>query len=202
MVPFSLVESAGLPAHALSLLEVVPDQGYRYTLNYLNHPDSIVFTKKIDAGTVLADPDDIADSEDLLFFFDYENSVQPNRILKNQFLLEFLTTDKLSSYGYAFAIRQLVVENKLTLKTDIGTHTHLVMGGSVRFLDAKQLQDFDTEPFARRDISSHQISSNSVIKVGPQRQFQEGDDALGCPAGGCNLWATNVSANADSRCFS
>ncbi len=190
VVPRSVVEASGQSAGAIALLEDLGDEGYRYTQEYLNAGGN-VFTKKIDGSTVLTDSSDIADSEDLLIFFDYENTTNPDRTIKNKFLLEYLTTFKISSYGYAFAIDQLIIEDKFTVEFGFGDNTDVVLGTSFRYINAQQLQDFDAEPFARRDITRNTISANSVLRIGPQRVPLTGDNR--------NLWATNLSANADSK---
>ena len=164
VVPRSIVEGSGQSAGALALMDDLGDEGYRYTQEYLN-AGGIVFTEKIDGSTVLTDPSDVADSEDLLIFFDYENTNNPNFIIKNKFLLEYLKTFKISSYGYAFSIDQLVIEDKVTLDFNLGDNNDIVFGASVRYLKAQQLQDFDAEPFARRDITRENISSRIQSSV-------------------------------------
>ncbi len=206
VVPRDLVDGSGQSAEVIALLEDLDEEGYAYTQNYLN-AGGTVFTKNIDGKTVLTDPADVADSEDLLIFFDYENTRNPDLVIKNKFLLEYLTTYKVSSYGYSFAIDQLVIEDKVTFEFNLGDNNDIVLGTSVRYLNAKQLQDFDAEPFARRDITRREISANSKLKTGPQRNVvppipfgPTPDVELGfCPEEGCNLWASNLSANSDSK---
>ncbi len=190
VVPRSVVEGTSQDAATIALLEDLGDEGYRYTQDYLN-AGGTVFTEKIDGSTVLTDTSDVADSEDLLIFFDYENTTNPDRIIKNKFLFEYLKTNKISSYGYAFAIDQLIIENKLTIEFSYGDSTDILLGSSIRYINAQQLQDFDAEPFARRDITRPEISGNTVLLVGPQRAPLTGDNR--------NLWSSNLSANADSK---
>jgi len=139
-------------------------------------------TVQLDDRRVLSDPNDFADSRDLLWFVDLVNQRTPGRTWKNQFLVDWLETDKRSSYGYAFQSEQFVVENKLTFERTLagGPLRRLVYGGALRYAWAHQLQDFSAEPFSRRDISQPDISPNSVVLTGGQRPLT-GDTR--------NLWA-------------
>ncbi|HYD85186.1 MAG TPA: TonB-dependent receptor, partial [Opitutus sp.] len=139
-------------------------------------------TVKLDGRTVLSDPNDFADSRDLLYFADLVNQRTAGRTWKNQFLLDWLETDKRSSYGYAYATEQLVLENKFTVEQTIlaGPLRRLVYGGALRYAWAHQLQDYSAEPFSRRDISQPEISANSIVLTGAQRP-QTGDTR--------NLWS-------------
>lgn len=127
-------------------------------------------TTKINGDQVLADQGDFANSANFLYFADLVNVRSSTLTLKNQFLIDYIDTDKVSSYGYAFAMKQFVVEDKVSAEQKFtGILSSLTYGGSVRYSWAKQLQDFAAEPFSRRDISKKQISANSVILTGPQR---------------------------------
>lgn len=140
------------------------------------------FTVKLDGRTVLSDPSDFADSRDVLFFADLVDQRTAGRTWKNQFLLDWLETDKRSSYGYAYATEQLVLENKFTVEQSLsfGPLRRLVYGGALRYAWAHQLQDYSAEPFSRRDITQPQISANSIVLTGAQRP-QTGDTR--------NLWS-------------
>lgn len=165
--------------------------GYLYTPAYFTAGGK-VFTTKIDGSTVLSDSSDYADSENLLYFFDAESNRNANVALKGSFLLDYISTDKLSTYGYAISTDQLVLEAKGTATEafDVLAGMNLTYGLSARYTDAYMLQDFFDEPFSRRDISSGVISANSVILTGPQR----GPD-------GKNFWSPTAQggANADSK---
>lgn len=139
-------------------------------------------TTQLDGRTVLADPNDYADSRDLLGFIDLIDQRRRGLTLKNQFLVDWLETDKRSSYGYAFRTEQIVLEDKVTAEhtLDYGPLRRLVYGGSLRYQWAHQLQDYSAEPFSRRDISAAAISANSVVLAGSQRP-STGDAR--------NLWA-------------
>jgi iron complex outermembrane recepter protein len=88
--------------------------GYQYTPAYFNAGGQ-VFTRNIEGSTVLSDDKDYADSENLLYFLEIENSANKDRILKGQFLLDYINTDKLSTYGYAISTEQLLFEAKGTV---------------------------------------------------------------------------------------
>ncbi len=162
--------------------------GYRYTQEYFDL-GGIVFTESIEGSQVLADAKDFADSRDFLFFFDFLNKSDPDRIIKNQFLLESLATEKLSSYGYAIETRQVVLSNRLAVTRRAPFYdTTLNYGASFRFTYAKMLQDFFAEPFSRRDITLADISPNTVVLTGPQRA-----------PNGLNLWSPTRQGGANVR---
>jgi iron complex outermembrane receptor protein len=127
-------------------------------------------TTKIDGNQVLADQGDFANAQNFLYFADLVNTRSSSLTLKNQFLIDYINTDKVSSYGYAFAMKQFVIEDKISADQKFnGILSNLTYGGSIRYSWAKQLQDFAAEPFSRRDISKKQISANSIVLTGPQR---------------------------------
>jgi iron complex outermembrane receptor protein len=128
------------------------------------------FTTKIDGNQVLADASDFADAKNFLYFADLVDNRSANLTLKNQFILDWIDTKKVSSYGYAFNMKQFIAEDKVSAEHKFtGILSTLTYGGSLRYSFAHQLQDFAAEPFSRRDISSAQISANSVVLTGPQR---------------------------------
>ena len=140
-----------------------------YTAAFFNAGGKAL-TTKIKGSQVVADPGDFANSQNLLYFADLVNTRSSSLTLKNQFIIDYIKTDKLSSYGYAFAMEQFIIEDKITVEQKFnGKLTSLSSGGSVRYSWAKQLQDFAAEPFSRRDISKSQITSNSVVLAGPTR---------------------------------
>lgn len=149
--------------------------GYQYTDAYIDGPDGLrgtgddglVFTTPIDGDTVLSDEADFADSTNVFWFADLESRRHPDRTVKNQVIVDYIRTDKRSSYGYAFESEQIVLEDKLSLTEDLDfLDTRLTYGASARYTDAWQLQDFWDEPFSRRDISADGISGNSVVHAG------------------------------------
>jgi iron complex outermembrane receptor protein len=149
--------------------------GFQYTPAYINGADTVagtnddgrIFTTKIDGSTVLADEADFADSQNFFWFADLESRRNPDRTIKYQTIVEYISTEKRSSYSYAIDTEQFVNEHKLTLTEDIDFFdTTLTYGASIRYTRAKQLQDFWDEPFSRRDISRGTISGNSIVFSG------------------------------------
>lgn len=156
---------AGIPAGDLPFIAQTAS-GFQYTPGYFAGGGE-VFTQKVDGSTVLADPSDFANSQNFFWFADYESKANPDRSWKNQFIFDYITTEKRSSYSYAIDTKQLVLENKLSLTEDFGfLNSSVTYGGSVRFTKAEQLQDFWDEPFSRRDITAPGISGNSVVFAG------------------------------------
>jgi iron complex outermembrane recepter protein len=141
----------------------------QYTAAYLN-AGGPVCTVPIDGSTVLADPDDHANSQSLLWFCDVVHELGDGRRVKNQLLVDALRTAKLSSYGYAFDNDQVVFNEKLSLEQTLplGRRTHAALGGGLKYTFAKQLQDFDDEPFSRRDITNPVITTNSIVLSGAE----------------------------------
>ena len=144
-------------------------------------------TTKITGDQVVADPGDFANAQNFLYFADLVNTRSSTLTLKNQFIIDWIESEKVSSYGYAFNMKQFIVENKITVDQKFnGILSSLASGGSIRYSWAQQLQDFAAEPFSRRDISQKQISANSVILTGPQRPLF-GDTR--------NLWSQGASTD-------
>ena len=150
--------------------------GYQYTPAYFA-AGGTALTKKIEGNQVLADDKDFANSENFFWFADLDSKVNPDRTIKNQVIVDYINTEKRSSYGYAFDSEQLVVENKLSIVEEIPLLKSLMTyGASYRFTDAMQLQDFWDEPFSRRDISTGLVSANSIVVAGdsPYGNFWNG----------------------------
>jgi outer membrane receptor protein involved in Fe transport len=103
--------------------------------------------------------------------------------------MERLTTEKASTYGFAFNSDQLVLQGKLEYQPTLANPNHrLVAGLDVRYTDAHVLQDFDAEPFSRRDLSRNTISSNSIIAAGGM-----------IDPDGLNFWSSFSTASLDSE---
>jgi iron complex outermembrane receptor protein len=170
-------------------------EGYLYTADYFQAGGK-VFTAPLDGAEVLADARDFADSEDFMGFLDLTHEVNDRLTLENKFFAETLETDKRSSYGYSFRSAQDLVDNRLSLSYDFdgGSWWDLAIttGVEARYAEATQLEDYWTEPFARRDLSTGEIPANSVLLSGAQT------DSL---VGGNNYWngggpATGIEPNA------
>lgn len=171
---------------------------YVYTPDYFAAGGEVL-TQPIKGSTVLADPNDFADSEDVIAFLDLEFLGNPDRRIEWKNFFEHLTTKKQSSYGYAIDTRQEVFASKF-LVTDkvLLPQTTLQYGAGIRYTDAWMVQDFFAEPFSRRDLTRDTISATSTILTGSQA----GPDGknLWSPSGGANveseLWQTSLFAQA------
>lgn len=165
--------------------------GYQYTPAYFEAGGS-VFTTQIDANQILSDAADHADSENLLWFLEVESTANAERTLRSQLLVDHVSTDKLSTYGYAIQTEQTVIEAKFSAeeRVDFLGEMKATYGVSARYTDAKMLQDFFDEPFSRRDVSRSEVSANSTIPAGPQTDPD-----------GTNFWSptSHGGANAHSR---
>lgn len=189
ILPAAIAE-ARLAPDRLALLEDRrgPDGGYRYTQAYFDAGGEAL-TQKIDGSTVLSDPDDFANSRDFLWFLDAASTRAPDRTLTWKSFLEQLATDKHSSYGYAIATKQLVVEQKLLVEQRElqPADTTLSYGASFRYSYGWTVQDFSAEPFNRRDISRASVTDNSRVRAGADRD----------PAGRA-LWSASLGASTES----
>ena len=174
----------------LALLEDrrAADGGYRYTSAYFAAGGQAL-TEKIAGNTVLSDPHDYANARDFLWFLDLVSTGHSDRTVTWKSLLEKLKTDKHSSYGYAIATEQLVLENKLLVEQrDLHpAGTTLTYGASLRYSYGWMVQDFAAEPFNRRDVSRLTISPNSRIPAGADLD-----------PNGRNLWSTGIGGSTES----
>ena len=207
VVPSAIIQSAGLndaqmnalkdlsdPEVRSAIYEGLPEDIIQTTSGYLYTPDYFlaggpVFTEKIEGSTVLSDRSDYADSEDLMVFLDLDHYLSESTVITNKLFFEQITTNKLSSYQYAFQMDQTVLDDRLsfTTKFDAGEYTHFILdyGVQARYTESKQLQDFWAEPFARRDISRDSISKNTVFLSGGQID----------PLTGNNYWGGGFGAS-------
>ena len=163
--------------------------GYQYTPTYLA-AGGHVFTAPIAARTVLASDEDFADADNLLYFANLVQQRDNGATLTGQFLLDYIHTNKISTYGYGVSTDQLIMEAKLSHRRQFDwLDTTVTSGASIRRSHSILLQDFFDEPFSRRDITRPAISPNSVIPVGPQTD-----------PNGVNFWSPTAQggANADS----
>jgi iron complex outermembrane receptor protein len=189
IVPAAVAEARLAPAQ-LALLEDRrgPDGGYRYTQAYFDAGGQAL-TQKIDGSAVLSDPDDFANSRDFLWFLDATSTRAADRTLTWKSFLEKLATDKHSSYGYAIATEQFVLEHKLLVEQRElqPADTTLTYGASLRYSYGWTVQDFAAEPFNRRDISRPALTANSRVPTGADRD----------PTGR-NLWSASLGASTES----
>jgi iron complex outermembrane receptor protein len=177
--------------------------GYQYTPAYIAAGGHI-FTTPISAGTVLASDDDFADADNLLYFANLVQRRDNGATLTGQFLLDYIHTNKISTYGYAVNTDQLILEAKLSYQRHFDwLDSTVTTGASVRRADSTILQDFFDEPFSRRDISQPEISANSVLPVGPQTDPNGINYWSPTPQGGANaestLWQNSLFVYAVSH---
>lgn len=177
--------------------------GYQYTPAYFAAGGS-VFTAPISRGTVLASDEDFADADNLLYFADLVSRRDSGATMSAQFMLDYIGTDKSSTYGYATNTNQLVLEAKGSYQQSYDfLQTNLTMGLSARRSEAKTRQDFFDEPFSRRDISRPEISGNSTIPVGAQTDPDGVNFWSPTAQGGANaestLWLLSAFAFAENR---
>ncbi|MCF3648552.1 TonB-dependent receptor plug domain-containing protein [Synoicihabitans lomoniglobus] len=180
---------AGFSAADLATIDQT-SSGYQYTPAYFA-AGGTVFTTPISAGTVLASDEDFADADNLLYFAKLVQQRASGATLTGQFLLDYIHTNKISTYGYAVSTDQLVLEAKITHQQSLDwLDSKLTLGASARHTHATLLQDFFDEPFSRRDITRPAVSANSVIPVGSQTD-----------PNGVNFWSptSQGGANAESR---
>ncbi|MFZ5496450.1 MAG: TonB-dependent receptor domain-containing protein [Verrucomicrobiota bacterium] len=189
ILPAATAETRIAPA-LLALLEDrrATDGGYRYTQAYFD-AGGTALTEKIDGATVLSDPDDYANARDFLWFLDLVSNRAADRTVTWKSLIEKLETDKHSSYGYGVATAQLILENKLLVEQRglPVADTTLTCGASLRYSYGWMVQDFAAEPFNRRDISRAEISANSRVPAGADRD-----------PNGRNLWSTSIGGSTES----
>lgn len=179
-------------AEAGSLLEAVdrtPQDAYLYTPEYFAAGGQAL-TVTLPRDRVLSDPRDRADSVNALMAIDHETRLEGGGRLLARFYAEHLETEKLSTYGFAMETRQRILHGRLEWAGESsGVERPFVLGLDLRFAEADMVQDFDAEPFSRRDLSARTISSNSVVRAGGQR----GPDGL-------NYWSSfgNASQRSES----
>ena len=148
-----------------------------------------VLTDQLRKNRVLADPADKADSRDYIAFADLETRLDNDSRLVTRFFMERLLTEKISTYGFAFKHDQLVLQGKTEYQGFIRDPRNAYSFGlDLRYTDAHVLQDFDAEPFSRRDLTRDTISGNSLIRAG---------GAVG--PDGLNFWSSFGTASLDSE---
>lgn len=189
ILPAATAEARIAPG-LLALLEDrrAADGGYRYTSAYFA-AGGRALTERIDGSTVLSDPHDYANARDFLWFLDAVSTRAADRTVTWKSLVEKLATDKHSSYGYAVATEQLVLEHKLLVEQRVlpPADTTLTGGAAFRYSYGWTVQDFAAEPFNRRDISRPVPSANSQVPAGADLD----------PAGR-NLWSTGIGGSTES----
>ncbi|KAF0093040.1 MAG: putative TonB-dependent receptor [Puniceicoccaceae bacterium 5H] len=177
-------------ADALATVDVHTQDAYVYTPEYFAAGGEAL-TQEIDRSNILADPEDTANSRDYLFFAELTHELGPDATLRYQMLTEGLETRKRSTYGYAHNTEQFMVGQRLSLELDLPDwNTDVTTGVAFRGSYAEMRQDFDAEPFSRRDLTADAISDNSVVLAGGKTDPD-----------GNNLWSTFGGASEYSHLY-
>lgn len=172
----------------LAQVEVRPQDAYVYTPAYFA-AGGTALTEILERDRVLADQRDKADSRDYIAFADLESLLGNGDKLLARFFIEKLSTEKASTYGFAFNSGQTVLQGKVEYHPVLSSGSHQFSTGlDIRYTDASVLQDFDAEPFSRRDLSRETISANSVIRAGSMED-----------PSGANLWSSFGTASLESE---
>ncbi len=156
--------------------------GYKYTPDYFAAGGEL-FTRPIAGNDVLSDASDFADSQTFLWFLDFAWAGGGGRTLTLKTFYESVSTQKLSSYGFARASDAWALHEKLVVDE---THDSrwgriaLQYGADVRFGSNNDAIDFGVEPFNRRDVSSTAVPAWTVVQVGPQYDWDP--TSVGLPA--------------------
>lgn len=192
VLPESAVPSFALWARAeaekiLDGLTVAPEDAYLYTPEYLAAGGEVL-TDSLPREVVLSDERDRADSWDAILFADAEARLSGEQRVRARLFAEGLSTEKRSTYGFALDTEQVVVNGRLEWSGRMPDgRSPVTLGLDVRFNRAETLQDFDAEPFGRRDLSRGTITDNTVVAAGAAR----GPDGL-------NLWSSFGNASQES----
>jgi hypothetical protein len=182
------------PAQSLlEAVEQIPQDVYLYTDDYFAAGGEVL-TVKLPRDNVLSDPRDRADSVNALMAIDLETRLDGGGRLLARLYGESLQTDKVSSYGFAMQTQQRILHGRLEWNQEPGrTEDILTLGMDIRYAEAEMLQDFDAEPFSRRDLSRDGISGNSVVRAGGQR----GPDGLNhwSSFGNASQWSNSLQVD-------
>jgi hypothetical protein len=164
-----------------------PQDAYLYTPEFFAAGGEAL-TVRLPQERVLADPADKADALNLIAFADLETRLSGDAVLLWRGFFEYLDTDKVSTYGFAMDTRQWIGHLRGEWQEEtLPGRLRLVAGVDLRFNRARMLQDFDAEPFSRRDLSRAGISNNTVVAAG---------GALA--PDGLNLWSRFGNASQES----
>jgi hypothetical protein len=188
-VPPFASNARAFAAELLAQVDVAPQDAFLYTPAYFAAGGKVL-TTPLDSSKVLADPDDRANARNAIAFADLETVLGPDRSLLIRFFGEHLDSDKASTYGFAFRSRQWIANLRAEYQMRFNDGRSFVhIGADLRYSHARALQDFDAEPFARRDLSRADISPNTVVAAG----------AAVSPVDGLNFWSTFGTASEQSE---
>ena len=130
-----------------------------------------VETVRISGKQNLSNPDDFADTNNILFFWDTLLSGSDQVAITNKVYFESYSRSKYSTYGYAEEGENSTIENKTIVEHAMPNKPivdSLIYGTSIRFEDALAKTDFTAEPFSRRDITKPE-NLNTILPAGGDR---------------------------------
>lgn len=185
--PAVLEELRAMAAASLAGVSRGPQDLFVYTEAYLAAGGPVI-TEELPRSRTLVAPEDFADADNGIFFLDFESRGSAPWSWTNRTFVEALRTNKRSTYGFAFSSRQALAENQTRLRRAFEeAEGAFSVGLSLRASHARMVQDFDAEPFSRRDLSRREISPNTLVAAGDERGLD-----------GNNLWATFGGASGRS----
>lgn len=164
----------------------VVQDAFRYTREYIDSGGE-VFTAPIADSNTLSDKRDFADSTNFFWFGDLDFSPSEARTITWKNIFEYLETSKNSSHGYGFYSEQVVFDTKLLVRErEWIPNSVLSYGANLRYHFAKQLQDFATQPYTRRDLLAG-ATGNDFVFAGALRNPQ-----------GQRLWVPGASRESET----
>lgn len=132
---------------------------------------NLVETVKISGRQNLSSPEDFADTDNILLFWDTVISNSDQFSITNKVYFESYNRHKYSDYGYAEEGENSTIENKIIIEHMMPNKPIIdsfVYGTSIRFEDALAKTDFTAEPFSRRDITKLK-NFNTILPAGGDR---------------------------------
>lgn len=142
--------------------------GYKYTPGYFSAGGEAI-TQKISGSTVLSDSSDYANSQIGVWFGDLVWQGEDRKITLKSYV-ESMETEKVSSYGFAHFSEGYAVNEKLLIEEShniFGIPFMFQYGLDWRRTEVNDANDFNYEPFNRRDITQSLIRPWDVVLTGP-----------------------------------
>ena len=137
-------------------------------LGGIANPGPGITTARVDGSQILTSPNDFANADTYLFFFDTTFAASDDLTITNKLFVDAYAREKTSDYGYGEFGENFTIENKIVVDHALGGSSRLTYGVSVRYEDALAKTEFTVEPFGRRDILSTP-DPNDTLKSGGQR---------------------------------
>jgi hypothetical protein len=164
--PATLAHLQAAARAALDQVDVRTQDAYVYTPAYFA-AGGRALTRTISRTRILADPRDFADARNFIAFADLDTRLDGDRSWRLRGFAEGLESDKVSTYGFAMRTRQMLANLLAEYRAQAGFWDSSWSAGlDWRIHYGKMLQDFDAEPFSRRDLTRATISGNSVVAAG------------------------------------